>query len=1139
MSSPLGRLSGRQAGGKRKLAGSLVLLSACCLLLGAFSLRAADPPPRPAAEPAKGDAAVQPAARDSDSPARPGLDGLKLPPNTVIVLCEEARDALRLVPKAFVVSLEEYQKQLDEIARLQKQAKPERPITPAVCRLSGRVEGDLAHLRAEFEFLTERCGTLVALGCLQGQPTAVSLDGRLPALQYTTDGYVLLVDEPGPHKAALELDLPVTSRGTGGNFRGLVLDLPRAPVTTLELDLPASVKEVRVGRTGTALATKPQEDKQRSRLETGGLGPLEQLDLTWKGPASRPVGPPLLTAEGKITVQVSESVVTTVAEITLDVLRGQATQWQLQVPPQAVVRVKTAGPEERAPATVEPANRQGTLHTVRLTEPSAEPLVVVVELEQPRGPGLLPVGPFHLVGAFRQRGTILVIAPPDLPLRFNPRAEVSPREVNPEEGRPLKAVAAFTYWNLPGPEKPPAPVPPLLTLEFETVKGVIGSRLEHRLSLGERGWEITTTVQVEPPPGGDVKELLIELPPGFELEDRRRPGEPVHDVQVRAAGREVVIKLTEKQVNPFTVTLEGGYPPPAAGTHQASLRLPRLKAERLLDRGGEVRVVLPADLELLPPAPGDAAREAGPREGHNRCTLLFDRMPARVDVAWRPHRPDLPVDAAIDLTLTAGNQVVVRHRLWAGGPQPLPAQLTLRVPEAAADTLRVTERGRLLPGPRDVTSRMVERTEPVTRANPLVLEYFFPLPAGEERGGPSRPFAIPLVVPEQATRGETRVRVWSDLGRLPVLAGGPWEEQPIEVVEGHDRLPDLCLRGARPDLPLALRLSESDLVPQAAVLVERALIRATVVQAGQYNYWASFRVSQLRAPHLDIELPAAPASLNLKVFLNGDLVQWHPVPDSAAGADAARLARLPIGPNLLGRPAVLDMIYQLTPNQPAARGSGYILGNVALQTTLYAPLLRRSGGHVPVRWDVRLPSDWVPLYAGGGFQFEQRWGWRGWLLAPQPAVSGAELEQWFAGDTSERSSPLSLETGETADRGTPSVACWRTDLEPLRLYHAPQQVWLLVCSLGLLAVGLGLYFVLVHRGLYGPIVLLLGAAAAVVGLLWPSVLAVVLYGCQPGLVVLLLVLGFHWLLQHRYRRQVVFLPGFTRLRKSGSSLIRA
>ena len=55
-------------------------------------------------------------------------------------------------------------------------------------------------------------------------------------------------------------------------------------------------------------------------------------------------------------------------------------------------------------------------------------------------------------------------------------------------------------------------------------------------------------------------------------------------------------------------------------------------------------------------------------------------------------------------------------------------------------------------------------------------------------------------------------------------------------------------------------------------------------------------------------------------------------------------------------------------------------------------------------------------------------------------------------------------------------------------------------------------------------------------LLWPGLLAMLLYGAQPGAVVLVLIM--QWLLHQRYRRQVVFMPGFTRV-KAGSSLIRS
>jgi hypothetical protein len=71
-----------------------------------------------------------------------------------------------------------------------------------------------------------------------------------------------------------------------------------------------------------------------------------------------------------------------------------------------------------------------------------------------------------------------------------------------------------------------------------------------------------------------------------------------------------------------------------------------------------------------------------------------------------------------------------------------------------------------------------------------------------------------------------------------------------------------------------------------------------------------------------------------------------------------------------------------------------------------------------------------------------------------------------------------------------------------------------------------------------PAVMALVLAGAVAGLLWPTALAAVLFGCEPGAAVLLVFGGFQWLLYERYRRQVIFLPSFSRAR-NGSSLLRS
>src|SRR5262249_47196831 len=157
-----------------------------------------------------------------------------------------------------------------------------------------------------------------------------------------------------------------------------------------------------------------------------------------------------------------------------------------------------------------------------------------------------------------------------------------------------------------------------------------------------------------------------------------------------------------------------------------------------------------------------------------------------------------------------------------------------------------------------------------------------------------------------------------------------------------------------------------------------------------------------------------------------------------------KVARLDFGPAPSNKPEVLELEYLLSP--------GRVGGSSLLFTTLYAPRLRGDLGQAPVRWSVNLPPGWVPLYQEGSFAPEHVWGWRGWLLAPRPAAGGADLERWFAGHEA-------VSRGDEEAPALPSVVCWRATLGPMTLYHAPQQAWLLACSLTLLVVGLAPYFV--------------------------------------------------------------------------------
>jgi hypothetical protein len=221
---------------------------------------------------------------------------------------------------------------------------------------------------------------------------------------------------------------------------------------------------------------------------------------------------------------------------------------------------------------------------------------------------------------------------------------------------------------------------------------------------------------------------------------------------------------------------------------------------------------------------------------------------------------------------------------------------------------------------------------------------------------------------------------------------------------------------------------------------------------------------------------------------------------------------------------IVKVEYQLPPGRT---------GGGLLQAALQPPIVRGDPGWTPVRWQVSLPASWLPLDADSGFRAEQDWKLRGWLLGPRPSANGADAEGWSVGaDTS-----VMPATPEGDATGALAMVGWQTSPGPLRLTYAPQQGWLLACSLTVLVLGLAAGLMKWPRGIGWMLAVGAALAVAALGLFRPQLLAVLLYGMEPGLLVLALVLGMQWLLHQRYRRQVVFLPGFQR-GKQGSSIQR-
>lgn len=1104
----------RSARGWLGLAGALGLIVTTVL---------AEPPSKPA-DPAKTPTTSKEAAK---VPSR-SLDVSKLPPGAVIVIAEEGKDALQS-PGAVVLTPEEYKKLLDQIDQLKRQINPDKPMPPSSCRLSGRLEttgsGEFVHIQAQFGFETDRPKTLIALGCQKACPTAVTLDeGRTPLLPPPDEeGYVLQVDTPGKHRLTLELDVPVTNRGAD---RGFELNLPRAAITLLEsFDVPDTVKELRISGRATAIPTKELNSKSSPRQSVA-LGALGRLDVTWKGPTPVRPSEPLQTAQGQVVVRVEEKQVVTDAELTLRMLLGQANEWRIQAPPSSLATIELKGqPQEQPACHIEPpTDPKNPIWKIKLDERTDKLLRINIHIQQPRIGKMIPVGPFAVLNAYQQRGTILINAPTDVRLRYHPRGDLSQREIAEDPSRDSNTVASFNYRSLPLPPKKDQAALAPLELEIEAVKGAVETHVVHALSLEERGWHVKSEIFVMPH-RTTVERLEVEFPSNYQEFKTLSPILIDGDPEIRELGPErsvALIKLAQKQSGRFSINLEAWVAAPPTG--ERILGLPRPLETQ--DGGGEVSAVVPEGLELI-------ARQSGsdtPRPGPRSIVWRSEKAPIQADLVWGRYRPDLPVDTDVDVTLTE-RQIRIRQRLrfptnvTVVGNSPKRHGILVRLPDKLAVRPTVLEGPDLAPTPLPSVWAIIlpepgEKDQGAKKAQSVTLEYSLTLP-DTDTDARTRRFPVPLVWVDQATRGTTKVRVWTEPGYQPALSGGPWEELPIEISPDRaDRLPALVMRTHTLEAPLMLRLTHAAVTPLATIVVDRVLLQAQVNEDGFQTYRARFLLAKLITRTIDIELPAPPSNLNLELSLDGQRIDNLQVED-----ETGRLVRLQVEPDLYQKPVVLDLHYQLVPGREADKSGKWL-------TTLQPPLLRGNVFLGRVRWQVGLPSNWLPLYAGDGITVEQRWGLRGWLPAPRSAVSGVELERWFS---TASGTTLSEEELETA--GMPSLVGWQTSLKPLRLVYVPQQAWLVSCSLIVVVLGLGLFFAPLSRAQFWLGVTVVTLAMIASGLWWPSVLPAVAYGGELGALVLILVVLGQWMLQRRYRRQVIFMPGFTRM-KAGSSLIR-
>jgi hypothetical protein len=1090
-----------------------------------------------------------------------------------------------------LVSPEEWQRLQDELAQLRAQIKPDKPLVASGFKLTGRIDGDVAHLQARFRFATPRPKQSVLLGCPQGLPAAATLDGQAPTgFAWGENGWTVLVEKEGDsHEFLLEMDVPLETREAN---RGFELSLPGAPISRLELDLPGHARSVRVGnRTLTTLAVDPNT----RRLETQ-LGHVEKLEVFWEADPNRPVASPSFGVDSRLRVNVTESALQTRADLIVKVLGGKPEGFWVQVPKDAEVKATYA--DNAQPSQIDKNDENARFVPIK---PGTDQVRLEVSFSRqivyprPRSWGNVNLLPVTVVGAVRQRGTVVIAKPDNLQVRYVPRGDgpiaVSPREITKEDREidPM-ATASFSYWNPAVPEKPTQPVPALLQLEVKKSEVPVEAHAVHTLSLepSERGglaWHLRSQLDLAFSAGVASETLNVQLPPDF-LYNARKGLTPALPGQGPPDEKRVLQIVLDKPERKLSVAFEGEYAPLSADSEEVTLPLPTVPGT--LDRGAEIKIETPRGYKLVPARPNDPAWEPSNGDASRspqKHSWKSARTPDKVELAWRPYQPEVAALSVVDL-LIGERQAHVTQRMTLHSPQESVDGVVLRVPIELVSRLvligadgkeylldKVGYKVKEPSKPRDGEEYWQVRLKPRASGagTSLILRSYFGIPGADAAA--ARQLPVLLVRPDEVnsdrvTSMETVVRVFERPGVIAVPAGDRWEEIPgagIRETDATEPLAELSVgepqgsriprrlpqQGAQPDkvlhsrgldVPLALRLSEPGDTSLAAALVEAALVRVQVGDDGSQSYRISLRLARLRGPTLDLELPVSSANLNnLRIALRsaeeaGSIAElrWEPVDNTGSRLGSSKILRVDLDPYVIRKQAVLEIAFQFS-------GAPSGTSRNSWTTRLQPVTVRGDLGTCEVIWTISLPASWLPLLRGSGtggigdggdMGDDMGWGLRGFLLGPQSVRSRASLERWIQSD-----GPLT-DLAPT-NGGDPSLIIHGAGLEPVRVIHVPQQLWLLACSVALFAWVIGLWLAAKRgRAWFLAVLVPVLLAVAALAVFLPGLFAALVYGVQPGALVVGVLFLLQWAVQRRYRRQIVFMPGFQRM-KPGSSLIRS
>jgi len=1105
-------------------------------------------------EPTKGKDEIA-KGKPKDTAKRIPLEKLLTPSGAIIVIVDELREAMAMIPDGVLLTPEAHLKLIERLKALERQLANDK-ASPSSCKLVGKLDGDFLLFTAEFGFATLQPKATVLLGLKGGHLTDEgSLDGHAPNLEFTDDGYLLRVEKEGPHRLVLNLRVAAPIMKTSGNAleRAVKLEMPGAAATLLTLELPKNIDELTLNET-------LEKTKTPGRWDLG-LGAIKSLALSWKEPTPNVANTPLAKVDGQIIARVEESAVHIAAELFLEDLRPLSKEWVLLLPSQAKI-TEVKGPNG---LPREWKNPVGGSQYYRIPDgaPGKWQVSITQRAPRPTTPGArVSIGPFHVLGAFQHLGTITVQMPTEV--SFGQRLAFT-RFGRTEQTKSTETDTVFQYAMPIVTEKMPkaaglnkAP----LELEWRNEKNQLETQVEHALKMKTvgQGWEVEASTRIKATAlFGPFNSLDLKLPmprpravsmvgsaaPGlgfpaslpwggiwrtlglpFELvqaEDlaifdenanplKLMPQDATGKVRVitdRAPGKQLTVIVK----NTFLIS---------ASHQRVRLELPRPLNTN--DRRAKLTIETDERVELLH---GQAGAEEPVPDRHH-FDLNWEQSPGHVELAWRPYKRELVAQSTVDITLFEHSAQVKqflhfpRETSTIAGVDPKQQQIRLSIPRGVSNVSVLA--GGEITSPRIPLGKggvawlhaSADGHEPIE----VVLQYDVALsnPSAKPDNGEPRLLNVTPIWPAYVAQKDVKVRVWaspSAVPRLPTTGmSAGWKERSIELVPGKDQFPALVLQGYGSNLPLLLRIEGAGARSLAAFIADRALMEVRTMDDESQQVRARYWLRKMHSPTIELALP-----LPLSRFREPPTFRIGNKVLVAERKDATeRIVVLRVPTELVQLPAILDIAYTV----PAES----LEHNMPWRTTLLVPVFQNEIVIGQKRWQFDAPGPLLAFSMSRKARPDWHWGLQSWLLTPESAATSADLDGWLLGK----------ESTEVPDTVTYTFAL--ISEQPETVYHLPRHWWLLLCSGAFLIVTLGGYFSPITRLTYWLMLFALGLGGLVLGILCPAFLPPLLFGLQPGVVLFIAFVSVHWLIQERYRRQVEFLPGFVRP-KTGSTMMRS